>query len=152
MLWICRVNFWFLNQIGKINKRITFFMAFLKSADECVKYSVPAKSLEMSHNKENLNQCKNTYLPQEGEILQATKYLCEICFSDSRMWSRLLPLQMRKGDSERERERGFFWKGDEQKRERERASSSRPASPLIIVSKESGKNPWDSRKCVPMGS
>lgn len=47
-------------------------------------------------------------------------------------------------DEKGDLEGGFFWNG-------ECEPSSRPASLLIIVSKESGKNPWDSRKCVPLG-
>lgn len=76
------------------------------------------------------SKCNKFARPLEGKTLQETEDVCQRCYSPSRMWSRLLPLQIKTGDLER----GFFWKG-------ECEPSSRPASPLIIVSKENGKNP-----------
>lgn len=44
--------------------------------------------------------CNNTGMPVGGKTLQDIIYLFQRCYSTSRMWSRLLPLQMKKGKME----------------------------------------------------
>lgn len=54
------------------------------------------KSVVGKHKK--TKHSNTTSCPLEGKTLQDILDQCQRCYSTSRMWSRLLPLQMKKGD------------------------------------------------------